>query len=366
MAPEQLSGEGADGRSDLFSLGVILYAMVTGHSPFQGNSATTVCFKVANREPVPASALDLTLPSELDAVIARAMAKNPAQRYQRGAEFADAVRQLQALFQPGATATSRGAPSATAKRETARRHGLNGPPAVGLAYAAKFVRAAILKAPLKDLILGLATVVLLVIVGAQSKLLIGAQEEAVNVGQVRTQPVHPYQNQPDPLPSSQVQASAGTSAGANAKSGSSANSATATKAAVRKASVKASAKETGPPSPRPVKQVVVPLATINLAVQHQFRDATLTVWVDDKLVLTRPLHGGTQKRLVVFNGIRGVDSQTLQIPAGKHVFRVRALSADQTIDLSRTVAAEFIGGADKTLQVTIDKHNTVMKLNWGQ
>ena len=51
MAPEQLSGEGADGRSDLFSLGVILYAMVTGHSPFPGSSAATVCFKVVNREP---------------------------------------------------------------------------------------------------------------------------------------------------------------------------------------------------------------------------------------------------------------------------------------------------------------------------
>ena len=59
MAPEQLSGESVDGRSDLFSLGVILYAMVTGHSPFQGTSATTVCFKVANREPIAASALDM-------------------------------------------------------------------------------------------------------------------------------------------------------------------------------------------------------------------------------------------------------------------------------------------------------------------
>ena len=89
MAPEQLSGEGVDGRSDLFSLGVILYAMVTGHSPFQGNSATTVCFKVANREPVAASAFDLGLPPELDEVISRAMAKDPEQRYQTGAEFAE-------------------------------------------------------------------------------------------------------------------------------------------------------------------------------------------------------------------------------------------------------------------------------------
>jgi serine/threonine-protein kinase len=62
MAPEQLSGKGSDGRSDLFSLGVILYVMVTGHSPFPGSSATTVCFKVANREPMAASALDMSLP----------------------------------------------------------------------------------------------------------------------------------------------------------------------------------------------------------------------------------------------------------------------------------------------------------------
>src|SRR5208282_5840876 len=106
MAPEQLSGEGVDGRSDLFSLGVILYAMVTGHSAFQGSSATTVCFKVANREPVAASALDMSLPPQLDAVISRAIAKNPNERYQRGAEFAQELRLVQLGTKPGSTSTS--------------------------------------------------------------------------------------------------------------------------------------------------------------------------------------------------------------------------------------------------------------------
>ena len=109
---------------------------------------------------------------------------------------------------------------------------------------------------------------------------------------------------------------------------------------------------------------MVPVSNLDLAVQHQFKDATLFVWADDKLILTRALHGGAQKHLVVFNGLRGVESETLKIPAGKHVLRVRALSADETIDLSRTVSAEFIGGVDKSLQVTIDKHNTVMRLSW--
>src|SRR3954454_19673952 len=113
MAPEQLSGEGVDGRSDLFSLGVILYVMVTGHSPFQGTSATTVCFKVANREPVAASALDMTLPPQLDVVISQAIAKNPQDRYQRGAELADDLRMLQQSFTSGSTSTSLRTPLTT-------------------------------------------------------------------------------------------------------------------------------------------------------------------------------------------------------------------------------------------------------------
>ena len=94
MSPEQLNGEAVDGRSDLFSLGVILYTMLTGHRPFQGNSALTVSFKVVNRDPVPATLLDTELPEGLDHIIARAMAKDPADRYQRGMEM---VRDIQHL-----------------------------------------------------------------------------------------------------------------------------------------------------------------------------------------------------------------------------------------------------------------------------
>jgi len=109
---------------------------------------------------------------------------------------------------------------------------------------------------------------------------------------------------------------------------------------------------------------VVPSSTLDLAVQHQFKNATLYVWVDDKLTLTRPLHGGEQRKLVVFGGVRGVDSESLKIPAGKHILRFRALSADQTIDLSKTVSAEFIGGDTKSLMLTFDKHNSGIHVSW--
>lgn len=65
MSPEQLHGDAVDGRSDLFSLGVILYPVLTGYRPFQGNSAITVSFKVVNHDPIPATLLDTELPQGL-------------------------------------------------------------------------------------------------------------------------------------------------------------------------------------------------------------------------------------------------------------------------------------------------------------
>jgi hypothetical protein len=369
MAPEQLSGEAADGRSDLFSLGVILYAMVTGHSPFHGDSATTVSFKVANREPLPASALDLTLPHELDEVISRAMAKDPQQRYQSGAEFAEDVSQLQQLFQQaspetssstasqtgstgtrgGKTATKTGTMNAGTARAGTTRVGTTRVgtkrvatavppvhPALLVAQAARFLRTAVLRTSVRDLILGAITVVIVVVAGFESKLFVTSRAD-----------VNPVANSAMTTPTAMTEPGAGTP----------------TTAAVAQPAAAPPGKGHAP-SLHPARQIVVPSCNLDLAVQHQFKDATLFVWVDGKLALTRPLHGGTQKRMVVFSGIRGVDSETLKIPAGKHVLRVRALSSDETIDLSKTISSEFVGGGNKSLQVTFDKRNTLMHLEW--
>src|ERR1700758_5471343 len=179
MAPEQLSGEGCDGRSDLFSLGVILYVMTTGMSPFQGDSATTVCFKAANREPVAASALDLNLPPQLDAIISRAIAKDPKQRYQSGSAFAGDLRQLQ-RNRPGSTTSSLQAVIASGTRSVSTGKQAAVTPHTAMAHAHGLVHHILFKASIRDLALAAATIVLLVIIGAQSKLLVSSSRVPSN------------------------------------------------------------------------------------------------------------------------------------------------------------------------------------------
>src|SRR5437764_7435479 len=76
MSPEQFMGHPVDGRSDLFSCGVILYQLLTGEKPFAGESTTTIMYKVLREEPVPPSQINLALPPALDAVVKKALAKN--------------------------------------------------------------------------------------------------------------------------------------------------------------------------------------------------------------------------------------------------------------------------------------------------
>ena len=90
MSPEQFMGQTVDGRSDIFSCGVILYQFLTGEKPFTGNT-TTIMYKVLREEPLPPSTLNLTLPAAWDAVVKKAIAKNPADRFQSAREFSDAI-----------------------------------------------------------------------------------------------------------------------------------------------------------------------------------------------------------------------------------------------------------------------------------
>lgn len=92
MSPEQLAGKKVDGRSDLFSLGVILYEFLTGEKPFQGDTITTIMYQIANAAPPPLQEHRKDLPPILQKLIDKALAKRSEERFQTGAEFANAIR----------------------------------------------------------------------------------------------------------------------------------------------------------------------------------------------------------------------------------------------------------------------------------
>jgi eukaryotic-like serine/threonine-protein kinase len=91
MSPEQIMGLPVDGRSDLFSAGVILYQFLTGERPFAG-SATTTMQKVLKEDPLPPSSLNVQVLPAMDAVMRKALAKRAAERFQTAKEFAVAIR----------------------------------------------------------------------------------------------------------------------------------------------------------------------------------------------------------------------------------------------------------------------------------
>ena len=93
LSPEQARGEGVDARSDVYSAGCLLYELVTGAPPFTGDSPVAVAYQHVREDPRTPSSINPEVPPELDAILLKAMSKNPANRYQSAAEMrADLLR----------------------------------------------------------------------------------------------------------------------------------------------------------------------------------------------------------------------------------------------------------------------------------
>ena len=368
MSPEQLSGEAVDGRSDLFSLGVVLYTVLTGYRPFQGNSAATVSFKVVNRDPVPASVLDTDLPPGLDYIIARAMAKDPAQRYQRGMEMVLDIQEMRAGREPwsktkhqgpfaGAdavqTASIRANAWATGQRAVATKPG-NRPSSLSFPLGREGVEQLLPKMGKKSLA-GALLLAGVVAFGLQARHFIWPQKAPVHnlARNAAVQPL-PFAGEsasvkdatavtpPSPAPAPKLIAQKlprATTAVASAP-----HAMTAVASAPRVAKV------------IPATSPVLSPAVLDIEVQHKFAQANLSIWVDDRLTYTHLLEGADKKRLVVFHQVDGHEFHAMQISPGKHKVRVRVESAEDSYDHSDTVAGDFISGKENLLRINVSKH----------
>jgi len=95
MSPEQVIGEKVDSRSDLFSAGVVMYQLLTGHLPFEGDTLISVAYKITKTDPPSLDKIRSDLPLSLRRVIERALKKQPDKRFQTGEEFAQALLGVQ-------------------------------------------------------------------------------------------------------------------------------------------------------------------------------------------------------------------------------------------------------------------------------
>jgi beta-lactam-binding protein with PASTA domain/predicted Ser/Thr protein kinase len=98
LSPEQAQGHVVSASTDLYSIGVILYELLTGVVPFEGETAVAIAFKQVSAHPRPPSALNPAVPPSLDAVVARALEKDPARRYADAEEFIEVLQRERAAL----------------------------------------------------------------------------------------------------------------------------------------------------------------------------------------------------------------------------------------------------------------------------
>jgi eukaryotic-like serine/threonine-protein kinase len=321
MSPEQIEGEEVDARSDLFSLGVVLYSMLTGYRPFQGNSAATISFKLVYKEPVPVSALNAALPIHLDYVITRALAKSPTNRYQSGQEFALDLEDIQAGEVPRSQSGNRESKAAdqtrvqsTSRTNVARNENTRRRSRLAIAYQRReWLRGK------RAFFLALAVTLML---GAGFFYQTQHRSSSVSPATVSV-------GGPGEAPSS------------------------------RTAPTAIPALEPALAAPSPGNPAATG-APVRIAVHVPFASATLSIWVDDKMTYERHLLGQAKKRMWVVKSVEGDFAGTMSVPAGKHALRVQVSSErDHYFGVAR-VAGEFAKGSHKTLSVLFHGHDHEM------
>jgi len=320
MSPEQARGEEVDARSDVFSVGSVLYQLLSGRRPFEGENVARILRLVSESDPEPLARTAPGIPAAVERVVARAMAKEPDTRYSSAGDLAEDLadlaedrepRHLQGRgahrsgaptpAAPGAATTAQPAPTLDLDSEL---HALVSEPThdVGPSRARRASRGWLRRA---GLALGLLTLLALGFVAGRR----GPEESP---GVAVAAPTGP-DVAPDPEPTS--------------------------------------------PAP-----LTAPPASIEVDFEHHLKSGNLRIWIDGDVALDRWLSADSERSIVGIKFRHGELSDSLDVPPGTHDVRVR-LAWD---DNSRTgvVTAHFVEGESRVLRIRIDRFTRHLSLDW--
>ncbi|MCZ6752064.1 MAG: serine/threonine-protein kinase [Acidobacteria bacterium] len=317
MSPEQLNGKTVDGRSDLFSLGIILYWMLTRKKPFAGENLTEVSFKIAYKDPVPATQLNPSLGLDFNYVLDRALAKDPARRYQRGKEIADDLADLREGRPPRSQSSAVLAPDIdrTIVQE-------------GTIIQAKTIvqnRPLISKktaVQCSKVLLRIAAVAAPFLRTLPQRVRNSLSVASTWISQTGVFLLPKWHQFLDFVRRLSRKARIATAIGI----------------------VLLAFLAFQPWKP-------AQLATLHINSQHEFPVAELSVWIDNDLTYNGKLTGVVKTRWGIFSSVQGSFSEIVQVPVGRRTVQVRVESPDEGYKQTKQIEEAFIQGAERTLDI---------------
>lgn len=379
MAPEQLTGGPVDGRADLFSLGVMLYLLLSGHKPFQGSGNSTIRYKVVHRDPVPVSALDLEISPELAAVVRRAMEKDPDRRYQTGSEMALALQRLPDPEETSCRHEVAQEPTDEQGRSSyslvsmlayanAPKWAVTGSDPFGAAapspsVPAKPVVVKVNRCQGKRAVLALCGLVALLWTGYSAMRMrarpIPASDSSppsisavVKESKSATVPEAPVasvkRSSATPMPV--VKRNGGTHAAPNEN-------------ALPKVAPRRESASLTPQAPEASKPVAQTGAALLLEIVNPFDEAGVQIWVDNQLAYNQGLRADEKRRVGLF-GRAQMHVDRINVSAGEHRIRVRIQSSSSSFDESRLVSQSFALNQEHKLQIKCDKRTKDLRLRF--
>lgn len=349
MSPEQFEGGRTDGRSDLFSLGVMVYWLLTGQRPFAGEDLSEVMFKVVYNDPLAASEVNPRLSREFDYVLSRALAKDPDRRYQSGRELADDLEDLR----QGRAPRSQNRPT-PAQVPPVEKTVVTRARERDSERTASIQKTVLIEEPRRTLT-GAAPGPVVTVDWArvrestkqtsQKALTLGAfyGKKAVAISILLWKYTVAFAETMPQRSRAAVESGQGAWAWF--------------KALPRRVRIGLALAPAAVVVWLFVSWLSFALATqtnLSLAVRHDLRSGEFTVWANGREIADAQLRGAESKRLGVFRSVEGSFSTIVKVPIGKRVIRVRVVASDNGYDQTREIEAEFAEGEEKTLFVTCD------------